>query len=177
MVRVAHRLVAAKAPTAYIRISDAPGVSASANFVRFSTQGIALSASINGQGGFPAASTLSFPAISRSARYRPARKTQGRRSRSSAITAPSCSSRLSAVDQFRWNFQQLSGQGEKLLVWQAAMAIVHRLGERKRYAGTDADQRGLLNPELRCDLVGRAEADAAPERLLTPGGHRLIFAE
>jgi hypothetical protein len=43
-------------------------LSASASFVLFSTQGIALSASINGQGGFPTASALSFPAISRSAR-------------------------------------------------------------------------------------------------------------
>ena len=65
------------------------------------------------------------------------------------------------LDQLRWNFEQLSGQGEKLLVWQAAMAIVHRLGERKGNAGTDADQRGLLDAEFRRDLVGSAEADTA----------------
>ena len=43
-------------------------LSASASFVRFSTQGIALSASMLGQGGLPVASSLSFAAISRSAR-------------------------------------------------------------------------------------------------------------
>src|SRR6267143_604953 len=43
-------------------------LSASASFVRCSTQGMALSASIAGQGGFPSASALSFSAISRSAR-------------------------------------------------------------------------------------------------------------
>jgi hypothetical protein len=31
---------------------------------------------------------------------------------------------------------------------QAAMAIVHRLGERIGNARTDADQRGLLDPSL-----------------------------
>ena len=41
-----------------------------------STQGIALSASIAGQGGAPAAKRSSRSAISRSARCRPARKTQ-----------------------------------------------------------------------------------------------------
>src|SRR5277367_1509225 len=51
---------------------------ASASFVCFSTQGIALSASINGQGGLPTVSALRFSAISRSARYSPARKTQRR---------------------------------------------------------------------------------------------------
>src|SRR6267378_2849198 len=72
-------------------------LSASASFVRCSTQGIALSASIAGQGGLPTASALSFSAISRSARYKPARKTQRRPSRSSAITAPPSRSRPSAV--------------------------------------------------------------------------------
>jgi hypothetical protein len=42
-------------------------LSASASPVRASTQGIALSASIRGRGGFRPASALSFPAISRSA--------------------------------------------------------------------------------------------------------------
>ena len=43
-------------------------LSASDRFVRYTTQGIALSASIDGQGGLPMASALSFSAISRSAR-------------------------------------------------------------------------------------------------------------
>ena len=49
-------------------------LSASASLVRCSTQGIALSASIWGQGGLPTARARSLSAISRSARYRPARK-------------------------------------------------------------------------------------------------------
>jgi hypothetical protein len=32
------------------------------------------------------------------------------------------------------------------------VAIVHRLGERKGNAGTDADKRGLLDAEFRRDL-------------------------
>jgi ATP-dependent RecD-like DNA helicase SH3 domain len=63
-------------------------LSASTSFVLFSTQGIALWASINGQGGLPTASVLSFSAISRSARYSPARNTQCCASSWSAITAP-----------------------------------------------------------------------------------------
>ena len=43
-------------------------LSASTSFVRCSAQGMALSASITGQGGLPIASALSFSAISRSAR-------------------------------------------------------------------------------------------------------------
>jgi hypothetical protein len=43
-------------------------LSASANFVLRSTQGIALSTATAGQGGFPRASVLSLSAISRSAR-------------------------------------------------------------------------------------------------------------
>jgi hypothetical protein len=35
------------------------------------------------------------------------------------------------LDQLGRNFKQLYRQGEKLLVRQSAMAIVHRLGERK----------------------------------------------
>src|SRR5438309_4985145 len=41
------------------------------------------------------------------------------------------------------------------------MPFVHRLGERVGDAGTYADQRSLLDAELRRDLVGGAEADAA----------------
>jgi len=44
---------------------------------------------------------------------------------------------------------------------QAAMAIVHRLGECKGNTRADAYKRGLLDAELCRDLVGGAEADAA----------------
>src|SRR5262249_53277635 len=40
------------------------------------------------------------------------------------------------------------------------MTVVHRLSERKRDAGAHADQRGLFDTELGCDLVGGAKADA-----------------
>jgi hypothetical protein len=49
-------------------LSAAFWLSASTNFVLCSTHGMALSMSMAGQGGFPAASVLSFSAISRSAR-------------------------------------------------------------------------------------------------------------
>ena len=41
------------------------------------------------------------------------------------------------------------------------MPFVHRLGERVGDPNTDADQRGLLDAELGCDLIGGSEADAA----------------
>ena len=41
------------------------------------------------------------------------------------------------------------------------MPVVHRLGERVGDPGTDADQRGLLDAELGCDLIGGAKPDAA----------------
>ena len=52
-------------------------------------------------------------------------------------------------------------RASELLDRQAAMPIVHRLGERIGDAGTYADQRGLLDAELGRDLIGGAEADAA----------------
>jgi hypothetical protein len=41
------------------------------------------------------------------------------------------------------------------------MPFIHRLGERIGDPCTNADQRCLLDAELGCDLIGRAEADAA----------------
>ena len=41
------------------------------------------------------------------------------------------------------------------------MSVIHGLRKRKGNARTDADQRRLLDAELRRDLVGSAEADAA----------------
>ena len=63
----------------------------------FSTHGKALSGSIDGQGSGPFAIRVSRSAMVRSARCRPARNTHGVSPTRSAITAPSCSSRSSAV--------------------------------------------------------------------------------
>ncbi len=62
-----------------------------------STQGIARSASMAGQGGVPAAKRRSRSAISRSARCRPERNTHRCPSSVSATTSPASSSRPSAV--------------------------------------------------------------------------------
>src|SRR5262249_27741121 len=62
----------------------------------FSAHGNALSGSIQGHGGLSFVNRNSRSAMLRSARYRPARKTQGVSPALSATTAPSCSSRLNA---------------------------------------------------------------------------------
>ena len=72
-------------------------LSASARPIRSSTHGSALSGSIQGQGNGPFASRINRSAMTRSARYRPARNTQGVSPRRSATTVPSCSSSSSAV--------------------------------------------------------------------------------
>ena len=41
------------------------------------------------------------------------------------------------------------------------MSLLHRLGQRVADPGADPHHGGLLDPELRRDLVGGAEADAA----------------
>ena len=64
--------------------------------VRASTQGMALSASIAGQGRRPASRVRSRSAMPCSARYSPARNTQGRPSTVSATTSPASSSSASA---------------------------------------------------------------------------------
>ena len=105
---------------------------------------------------------VSRSAMARSARCRPARKTQGVSPTVSAITAPSCSSRSSAVlDQLLRDLEQLLGQRRQLLGRQAAMALVHGLGQRVGDPGAHPDHRGLLDAELHGDRVGGLEADAA----------------
>src|SRR5215472_16834650 len=59
-----------------------------------------------------------------------------------------------------WN-KQFARQREQLFVRQTAMTVVHRLGERKRYAGSYADKCRLLDAEFGRNLVGGAESDAA----------------
>ena len=72
-------------------------LSASVKPVRCSIQGMAFSGSIQGQGSLPLLRVESRSAMARSARWRPARKTQSVSPRRSAITVPSASSRSSAV--------------------------------------------------------------------------------
>ena len=79
------------------RRTAATWLSARARPMCFSTQGKALSGSIQGHGSVPFASRVSRSAMVRSARCRPARNTHGVTSTWSAITVPSCSSRSSAV--------------------------------------------------------------------------------
>jgi hypothetical protein len=67
----------------------------------------------------------------------------------------------SRLDQLRRHLEQLLREGNELVRWQAAMSVVHRLGERVGDAGTDANERGFLDAELGRDLVGGAEADTS----------------
>ena len=80
----------------------------------------------------------------------------------SAMTVPSASSRSSAVRTSSFgDFQQFDGQRHQFLGGQAAMALVHRLGQRIGDAGAHPDHRRLLDAELHGDRVGGLEADAA----------------
>jgi hypothetical protein len=65
------------------------------------------------------------------------------------------------LDQLRRNLQQPLREANQLLCRQAAVPVVHSLGECEGDAGTDADESGLLDAELGRDLVGGAEADTA----------------
>jgi hypothetical protein len=113
-------------------------LSASTSLVRAATQAIALPASIDGQGGRPPASALS--------------------GNDGAVLKFEADSRF---DQLRRHLEQLLREGNELVRWQAAMSVVHRLGERVGDAGTDANERGFLDAELGRDLVGGAEADTS----------------
>ena len=87
---------------------------------------------------------------------------QRRPSTSSAMTVPSSKLQTKgSLDQFCRDLEQFARQGEEILIWQAAMAVVHRFGEREGDSGAHANQRGLFNTELGRDLVGGAKADAA----------------
>ena len=125
-------------------------------------RGRAFSASIAGQGGRPAASAASRgrdgalgavepgeeDAASRRRRCRPPRASSSSSASASSITAAGTSSSSAACAQ-------------QLVLGQAAMPFVHRLGERVGDAGACADHRRLLDAEAGRDLVGAAEADAA----------------
>ena len=65
------------------------------------------------------------------------------------------------VDHLRRDLEQLGGERTQLVGRQAAVAVIHRLGQREGDAGPGSDHRRLLDPEPGRDLVGALEADAA----------------
>ena len=140
---------------------------------------MARSASIAGQGGAPAAKRRSRSAISRSARCRPARKTQ--RCPSSAVGDHVARLQLQAErgpDQLLRHLQQLARERHQLLLGQAAVALLHGLGQREGDAGAHPDHRRALDAQPLGDPVGGAEADAAdvagePVGVLADDAHRL----
>ena len=100
--------------------------------------------------------------MARSARYSPARNTQGVSPTLSATTVPSDSSRSRAVlIRSRRHLQQFLGERDQLIGRQAAMTLVHGLGQGKGDAGPHPDHGGLLDAELHGDGIGGLEADAA----------------
>ena len=79
------------------------------------------------------------------------------------------------LNQVRFDLQQLDGERHQFVGRQAAMALVHRFGERIGDAGANADHRRLLDAEPDGDRVGSLEADAADVACQTIGivGHDL----
>ena len=65
------------------------------------------------------------------------------------------------LNQLRRDFEQRDGERHQFLGGQAAMALVHRFGQRVGDAGAHPDHRRLLDAELHGDGVGGLEADAA----------------
>src|SRR5947207_2858962 len=66
-----------------------------------------------------------------------------------------------ALDEARRHLQQRFRERDEFVDRQAAMPIIHRLGERMRDAGAHAHHRGLVDTEPHRDLVGALETDAA----------------
>ena len=89
VMTVAFDVSARRTASAWLAASDKP--------VRCSTQDSALPASMSGHGRCPSAMRRNRSAITRSARYRPARNTQSVPATAAATTVPSASSRSSAV--------------------------------------------------------------------------------
>ena len=66
-----------------------------------------------------------------------------------------------SADELLRYLEQLLGKRYQLFRRQAAMPLVHGLGQRIGYPGADAHQGGLLDAELHGDGIGRLETDAA----------------
>ena len=67
----------------------------------------------------------------------------------------------SGLNQRVWDFQQFDGERRKLLGRQAAMTVIHRLGERIDDARPNPDHGRLLDTELHGNRVSGLEPDAA----------------
>ena len=65
------------------------------------------------------------------------------------------------ADQLAGNLQELGRERSQFFFRQAAMAFVHRFGQRIADARADPDHGRLLDAELHCDGVGGHETDAA----------------
>ena len=66
-----------------------------------------------------------------------------------------------SADEFLRDLEQLLGQRYQLFRRQAAMPLIHGLGQRIGNSGAHTDHRRLLDAELHGDRVGGLEADAA----------------
>ena len=64
-------------------------------------------------------------------------------------------------DQLLGRLEQFFGQRDQFLRRQAAVALVHRLGQGIGDSGAQPDHRGLFDAELHGDRVGGLEPDAA----------------
>ena len=128
---------------------------------------------MTGQGGVPEARQPKRSAIPCSARYRDRQKDAV--SPLLGVGDQFSSFQLegeSGLDQRGWHVDQLDRQRGQLIQRQAAMPLVHGLGQGVADPRPDTDQRRPLDPELVGDPVSGQEADAAdvprqPIRVLT----------
>ena len=65
-----------------------------------------------------------------------------------------------SADEFLRDLEQLLGKGHQLIRRQAAMPLVHGLGQRIGNASANPDHRRFLDTELHGDGVGGLEANA-----------------
>jgi len=146
---------------------------------RASSQGIAFSKSISGQGGRPAArgpqplgDGLLGPVQAGEEDAAPVRNGVGHHR---AVLQLQLQRRY---DQTGRHLDQRRRELDEFVLGQATVALVHRLGEPVRDARADADHGVLVDADLHRDLVGCPETDAAdvarePVRVLADDLHRI----
>jgi hypothetical protein len=80
-----------------------------------------------------------------------------------------------SADQLLRHLEQFLGQGDQFFRRQAAVALIHGLGQRVGNARADPDRRGLLDAKLHRNGVGGLESDAAdiPRQPIRILGHDL----
>ena len=137
-------------------------LSASARPIRPSTQGKALSGSIQGQGSV--ATCQSREPLGDGA----LRSMQARQKNTRRFAYPVSDHRAlmqleieRSSDELLRDFEQLFGKRDQLFGRQAAMSLIHGLSQRIRNPGADPHYGRLLDAELHGDRVGGLEADAA----------------